>query len=110
MVVWNVLVDPRPAWEIAIHTDLSVSTVHNVISRYNRFGPKAIERDEFGKRRRAHLSKEQEVEFLKPFLESASDGVLIHTDLRLVYHCGLRKPFPVDGTMRTNTVPDSLCS
>ena len=32
-VIWNALVDPRPASEIAIHTDVSVSTVHNVISR-----------------------------------------------------------------------------
>lgn len=70
LVVWNALVDFRPAWEIAIHTDVSVSTVHNVISQYNRFGPKAIEGDELGKRRRAYSSKEQEAEFLEP----ASDG------------------------------------
>jgi transposase len=74
LVVWNALVDPRPAWEIAVHTDVSVSTVHNVISQYNRFGPKAIEGSELGKRRRAYLSKDQEEGFLKPFLEPASAG------------------------------------
>jgi len=74
LVVWNALVDPRPAWEIAVHTDVSVSTVHNVISQYNRFGPKAIEGNEFGKRRRAYLSEDEEAEFLKPFIEPASTG------------------------------------
>jgi len=68
------LVDPRPASEIAIHTDVSVSTVHNVISRYNRLGPKAIEGCENGIRRRCYLSKDQEAEFLKPFLEIAPTG------------------------------------
>jgi len=43
LVVRYALVDPRPAWEIASHTDVSVCTVPNVMSRYNRFGPKAIE-------------------------------------------------------------------
>lgn len=74
LVVWNALVDPRPAGEIAVHTGVSVSTVHNLISRYNRFGPKAIEGSEFGKRRRAYLSKDREAEFLKPFLELAPAG------------------------------------
>lgn len=74
LVIWNALVDPRPASEIAIHTDVSVSTVHNLISRYNRFGPKVIEGSEKGIRRRCYLSKEQEAEFLKPFLEVASRG------------------------------------
>jgi hypothetical protein len=74
LVVWNALVDPRPASEIAIHTDVSVSTVHNVISRYNRLGPQAIEGCENGIRRRCYLSKDREAEFLKPFLEIAPTG------------------------------------
>jgi transposase len=74
LVIWNALVDPRPASEIALHTDVSVSTVHNVISQYNRFGPKAIEGDEFGKRRRCYLTKDEEAELLKPFLEIAPTG------------------------------------
>ena len=74
LVIWNALVAPRRAKEIALHVDVSVSTVHNVISQYNRFGPEAIEGDEFGKRRRAYLSKEEEAEFLRPFLEPASAG------------------------------------
>jgi len=74
LIIWNALVDPRPASEIAIHTDVSVSSVHNVVSRYNRFGPKAIEGREHGIRRRCYLSIDEEVLFLKPFLEIASTG------------------------------------
>jgi transposase len=74
LVIWNALVDPRPALEIALHTGVSVSTVHNVVSQYNRFGPKAIEGREHGIRRRCYLSKDEEVEFLKPFLEVAPTG------------------------------------
>lgn len=74
LVVWNAFVDPRPAWEIGVHTGVSTSTVHNVISQYNRFGPKAIEGSELGRRRRAYLSKDKEAEFLKPFLELAPTG------------------------------------
>jgi transposase len=76
LVIWNALVDPRPAWEIALHTDVSVSTVHNLISRYNRFGPKAIEGREHGIRRRCYLSRDREAQFLEPFLEIASTGEL----------------------------------
>ena len=43
LVIWNALVGPRPAAQIARHTGVSVSTVHNVISIYNRFGPEAVE-------------------------------------------------------------------
>jgi transposase len=74
LVIWNALVDPRPAAEIAIHTDVSVSMVHNVVSRYNRFGPQAIEGHESGIRRRCYLSRDQEAEFLRPFLEVAARG------------------------------------
>lgn len=74
LVIWNALVDPRPASEIALHTDVSVATVHSVVSRYNRFGPEAIEGHEHGIRRRCYLSKEEEAEFLKPFLEVAPTG------------------------------------
>ena len=36
LIIWNALVDPRSASEIALHTDVSVSCVHNVVSRYNK--------------------------------------------------------------------------
>lgn len=74
LVIWNALVDPRPASEIALHTGVSVSTVHNLVSRYNRLGPEAVEGREVGIRRRGYLSKEEEAEFLKPFLALAPSG------------------------------------
>jgi hypothetical protein len=60
LIIWNALVHPRPASEIALHTDVSVAAVHSVVSRYNRFGPEAIEGREHGIRRRCYLRKEEE--------------------------------------------------
>jgi transposase len=76
LIIWNALVDPRPASEIALHTDVSVSCVHNVVSRYNRFGPKAIAGHDHGIQRRCYLSKEEEAEFLKSFLDVAPTGAI----------------------------------
>lgn len=72
--IWNALVDPRPASEIPIHTDVSFCTVHNVISRYNRYGPEAVEAAKESKRRRCYFRREEESEFLAPFLDEASTG------------------------------------
>ncbi len=57
-----------------MHTDVSVSTAHNVVSGYNRFGAKAIEGREHGIRRRCYLTKDEEVLFPKPFLEISPTG------------------------------------
>ena len=77
-VIWNALVDPRLAAEIAKHTDVSVSTVHNVISRYNRFGPEAIEGREHGIRRRCYLRKEEEAKKLvKRQMESGVEMLIM---------------------------------
>jgi transposase len=74
LVIWNALVDPRPAIEIARHTGVSVSTVHNLISLYNRYGPFAVERAKESKRRRCYFSREEEAKFLSSFLGEASFG------------------------------------
>src|SRR6266568_7384633 len=37
-IIYNALVDPREAKDIARHTGVSVATVHKVISSYNRLG------------------------------------------------------------------------
>ena len=42
-----------------------------IIPGYNRFGPQAIEGREHGIRRRCYLKKDEEAEFLKPFLDIA---------------------------------------
>ncbi|MFZ2446347.1 MAG: helix-turn-helix domain-containing protein [Syntrophobacteraceae bacterium] len=43
LVIYNVLIDPRPIAEIAMHTGLSESSVYRIISEYNNSGPDSIE-------------------------------------------------------------------
>ena len=52
LIIYNALVEPRKAEEIARHCGVSTATVHSVISRYNRFGVTAIETPGKGGRRR----------------------------------------------------------
>ena len=51
LIIYNALVEPRPAEEIARHCGVSKATVHAVISRYNRLGVAAIETKGQGGRR-----------------------------------------------------------
>lgn len=43
LVIYNLLVDPRPLAEIARHTGLSESSVYRIIAEYNDEGPESIE-------------------------------------------------------------------
>jgi predicted DNA-binding transcriptional regulator len=43
LVIYNLLVDPRPITEIARHTGLSESSVYRIIAEYNDEGPESIE-------------------------------------------------------------------
>jgi transposase len=74
LVIWNALVDPRPAGDIALHTGLAEQSVHNLISRYNRLGPEAVEGPGKGGRRRYYLSWDKEVVFLESFKQAALTG------------------------------------
>jgi transposase len=74
LVIWNALVDPRPAGEIALHTGLAEQSVHNLISRYNRLGPDAVAGPGKGGRRRFYLSWHEEVLFLESFKQAALTG------------------------------------
>lgn len=73
-IIYNALVDPREAADIAKHTGVSVSTVHNVISDYNRLGIAAVETPGKGGRRREYLTREEERDCLQPFFERAATG------------------------------------
>jgi Homeodomain-like domain len=53
LIIYNALVDPRKAEEIAKHCGVSKATVHHVISRYNRYGVSAVESPGKGGRRDA---------------------------------------------------------
>jgi transposase len=74
LVIYNLLVDPRPLMEIARHVDLAWQTVRNLVSQYNRLGPEAIEGPGKGGRRRAYMDMKAEAEFLEPFFDRASAG------------------------------------
>ena len=50
LVIYNLLVDPRPLPEIARHTGLSESSVYRIVAEYNSGGPESIET--FGEMRR----------------------------------------------------------
>ena len=74
LIIYQALIAPRKAEEIAIHTGVSVTTVRRVISTYNRFGPAALETPGTGGRRPEYLSLEQEQAFLEPFFARAAAG------------------------------------
>src|SRR6266536_454167 len=51
LIIYNALVDPREAKDIAKHTGVSMKTVHKLISTYNRLGIAAVETPGKGGRR-----------------------------------------------------------
>jgi predicted DNA-binding transcriptional regulator YafY len=73
-IIYNALIAPRKAEEIARHTGVSVTTVRRVISTYNRFGLAAIETPGTGGRRHQYMTLEQERAFLQPFFARAETG------------------------------------
>lgn len=77
LVILHATVDPTLAKEIAVHAGLGKGTVHNLISDYNRFGPEVVERTGRGGRRNAHLTLEEEAEFIAPFVTMAEKGQIV---------------------------------
>jgi transposase len=76
LIIYNALVDPRKAEEIAKHCGVSKASVHQVISSYNRFGVAAVETSGKGGRHHDYLSVQEEGEFLSPFFARAQTGEL----------------------------------
>ncbi len=76
LVILNATANPRTAKEIALNTGLAEQTVHNLISRYNRFGPEVVEGKGKGGRKRAYMSLEEEKKFLHKFIYKAVKGEL----------------------------------
>ena len=86
LIVYNALVDPREATEIALHTGATKRTVHQVISDYNRNGVEALETSGKGGRRRGYLSLAEEKKFLTQFMDSAKQGLITTiTKIKLAY-------------------------
>src|SRR5260370_7118824 len=78
-IIYNALVAPRKADEIALHTGVSATTVHRVISTYNRLGPTAVETPGKGGRRHEYLTLEEEQQFLAAFFSRAEAGEIATT-------------------------------
>ena len=74
LIIYNALVQPRKAEEIARHCGVSKATVHQVISTYNRLGVVAVETPGKGGRRHQYLTREEEEQFLTPFFARAEAG------------------------------------
>ncbi len=79
LIVYNALVAPRKASEIADLLAISTSLVHKVIFLYNREGAKALEAQGPGGRYHEYLSKQEEQTFLAPFFARAEAGELATT-------------------------------
>lgn len=76
LIIHSALVAPSPAVEIAQRVGVSTHTVHQLISRYNRLGPEAIETPGKAQRQRAYLSLKEEEEFLSHLTQLALKGQL----------------------------------
>src|SRR2546425_13130497 len=74
MIIYQALIDPREAKDIAKHTGVSVATVNKLISAYNRRGVAAVETKGKGGRYNAYLTLEEERGALTPFVERAGRG------------------------------------
>lgn len=113
LIIYNALVDPREATDIAKHTGTTVAMVHQVISTYNRLGVTAVETPGKGGRRHQYVTLEEEQAFLAPFFSRAEHGEIatageikrafeaqigheVHksTISRLLKRHGWRKPVP----------------
>src|SRR2546428_150813 len=79
LIIYNALVEPRKAEEIARHCGVSKATVHAVISTYNRLGVAAVETAGKGGRRNEYLTLEEEEQFLAPYFAQAEEGLITTT-------------------------------
>ena len=74
LIIYNALVDPREASEIAKHTGTTAAMVHRVVASYNRVGVSAVETPGKGGRRRQSMTWEEEQAFFAPFISQAERG------------------------------------
>lgn len=69
--IWLTHTDKLHARKVAEILGVSTQAVWLWIAQYNKSGPQGLERTGRGGRRWAFLSREEEIEFLKPFLKKA---------------------------------------
>jgi transposase len=97
LIIYNALIDPRKAEEIAKHCGVSKAMVHQVISTYNRLGVEAVETAGKGGRRHEYLSLQEEQSFLAPFFARAQSGE-IATSAEIWQAFEVRVGHEVDGS------------
>jgi transposase len=93
LILYQALIAPRKAEEIATHAGVSVTTVRRVISTYNRFGPAAMETPGTGGRRHQYLTLEQERAFLQPFFARAAKGeIATVAEIQRAFEAAIQHP------------------
>lgn len=93
LIVYNALIAPRKASEIAALLAVSASLVHKVIFLYNREGPGALETPAPGGRYHATLTLQEEQDFLAPFFSRAETGELATIkEIHQAFEAHVRKP------------------
>ncbi len=75
-IIYQALIAPRQAEDIAKTVGVSLSTVHRVIAMYKQGGVAAMETPGKGGRRHQHLTLSQERAFLQPFWARVARGEL----------------------------------
>jgi transposase len=86
LVIYNGMVDPRSARNIAKHVGVSKGFVHKVIQRYNNQGEEALKTPGSGGRRNSYLSWEQEKQLIDSFKQKAAKGQIATTkEIQLAY-------------------------
>ena len=90
-IIYQALIAPRKAEDIARTVGVSVTTVRRVIGAYKHSGVAAIETPGTGGRRNQHLTLEQERAFLQPFLARAARGERVTTvEIQLAFEAETR--------------------
>lgn len=74
LVIYNAMIDPRPAADIARHIGVSKGFVRQVIQQYNRQGEAAVSTPGKGGRRNSYLSWEAEQQLIESFRKKARSG------------------------------------
>lgn len=93
LIVYNALIAPRKASDIADLLAVSTSLVHKVIFLYNREGAKALDVPGPGGRYHEYLSTQEEQAFLAPFFARAEAGELATTkDIHQAFEERVGKP------------------
>jgi len=74
MIIRQALVSDLSAEELGLLFGLRVDSVRHLISAYNQKGLEGVEVKGKGQRQRAYLSKHEESDFLRSFIEKAKNG------------------------------------